>query len=102
MENATPDNTAHPPRPELAREQIAERARRLWMERGSPGGRDLEHWLDAERQLRDEFAQRERTPRSAPPAKPRHMDLNEAEKRLDGLVEPKPNPARRTPAGENL
>lgn len=96
------DHSSHPNSPELAHDQIAERARRLWMERGSPGGRDLEHWLDAERQLRDEYAQRERGPKSAPPAKPRHTDLNEAEKRLDGLIEEKPSPARRTPAGENL
>lgn len=82
---------ANPPTPE----QVAERARSIWIERGSPGGRDLEHWLDAERQLRSEFASRATRPRKAD-------DLNEAEKRLDGLIESKPGPASRTPAGENL
>lgn len=77
-----------------SREQIAERARKLWMERGSPGGRDLEHWLDAERQLRDEAARRGGARRDD--------DAFEAEKRLDGLIEEKPSPASRTPAGEQL
>ena len=78
-------------------EQIAERARKLWTERGSPGGRDLEHWLEAERQLRDESAQ------AAHDGGPkRGRDLNEAEKRLDGLIEPKPSPPQRTPRGEQL
>ena len=81
---------------ELSHEQIAERARKLWMERGSPGGRDLEHWLEAEKQLRQEA----QPGRSAPGSRDR--DLDEAEKRLDGLVEPKPSPASRTPAGEQL
>ena len=30
---------------------IAERAKAIWRERGSPEGRDLEHWLEAEQQL---------------------------------------------------
>jgi hypothetical protein len=81
-----------------AHDRIAERARQLWMERGSPGGRDLEHWLEAERQLRDEAGR----PATAQPGANRQQDLDEAEKRLDGLVEQKPSPARRTPAGENL
>lgn len=90
-----------PARQEISREKIAERARKLWMERGSPGGRDLEHWLDAERQLRDEL---ERNQTEAKPAgsNPARRDLDEAEKRLDGLIENKPSPARRTPAGEQL
>jgi hypothetical protein len=33
-------------------EQIARRAYEIFMERGQPDGRDLEHWLEAERQLR--------------------------------------------------
>ncbi len=81
--------------PEISHEKIAERARQLWMERGSPGGRDLEHWLDAERQLRDAAARQGKAGGSG-------KDLNEAEKRLDGLIENPPSPARRTPKGEQL
>lgn len=83
-----------------SREQIAERARKLWMERGSPGGRDLEHWLDAERQLCAEAAQRGGGTGGA--AKGPGGNAFEAEKRLDGLIEQPPSPARRTPSGENL
>ena len=82
-------------------DQIATRARRIWQERGSPGGRDLEHWLEAERQLRDELAAHARPPSDAS-RRAKGMDLNEAEKRLDGLLESPPAPARRTPRGENL
>jgi DUF2934 family protein len=33
-------------------EQIARRAYEIFVERGQQAGRDLEHWLEAERQLR--------------------------------------------------
>jgi hypothetical protein len=33
-------------------EQIAALAHAIWIDRGSPYGRDLDHWLEAERQLR--------------------------------------------------
>lgn len=33
-------------------EQIAQRAYEIFVERGSPGGRDLDHWLEAEDELR--------------------------------------------------
>lgn len=88
--------TTNPPRAP-SQDQIAERARALWMQRGSPGGRDLEHWLDAERQLRDEMNARSRSGRPG-----RDDDAVEAEKRLDGLIEQPPSPASRTPAGEQL
>lgn len=32
-------------------EEISQRARQIWQERGSPAGRDGEIWLEAERQL---------------------------------------------------
>lgn len=32
-------------------EQISQRAYEIYIERGRPEGRDLEHWLEAERQL---------------------------------------------------
>jgi hypothetical protein len=33
-------------------EQITRRAYEIFIERGQPEGRDLDHWLEAERQLR--------------------------------------------------
>lgn len=86
--------------PQPTNDQIAERARRIWQERGSPAGRDLEHWFEAERQLKTELGQ------SRPPTdvsrRAKGIDLNEAEKRLDGLLETPPSPALRTPKGEAL
>jgi hypothetical protein len=35
-------------------EQIAERAKAIWMKSGCLAGRDKENWLEAERQLRQE------------------------------------------------
>ena len=40
------------PFPTPTQEQISQRARQLWENAGRPDGRDLEHWLEAERQLR--------------------------------------------------
>ena len=40
----------------ISREQIARRAYELWLERGCPAGRDLEIWLEAERQLKAKAA----------------------------------------------
>lgn len=95
-----PENTKSAD-PQPTNDQIAARARRIWQERGSPGGRDLEHWLEAERQLRDELASHAHPPTDAS-RRAKGMDLNEAEKRLDGLLESPPSPSRRTPRGENL
>lgn len=68
----------------VTHEQIAERARALWRERGQPEGRDLEHWFEAERQLRGDAA-------PAPPAPPRSSEVLttediESDKDVDGLV----------------
>jgi hypothetical protein len=82
-----------------AHDEISERAHAIWEERGRPDGRELEHWLDAERQLRQERESRQggRQQKGG-----RRQDVDEAERRLDGLVESKPSPARRTPSGEQL
>lgn len=82
-----------------AHDEISQRARAIWEERGRPDGCDLEHWLDAERQLRQERESRQggRQQKGG-----RRQDVDEAEKRLDGLIENKPSPARRTPSGEQL
>lgn len=86
-----PSKPTHTPtNREPTHEEIAARARSLWAERGNPAGRDLEHWLEAERQLRERGEAK----------KPE--DVDEAEKRLDGLVERTRDPARRTPKGEQL
>jgi len=37
-----------------SKEQVRRRARELWEQHGRPEGRDLEFWLEAERQLRDD------------------------------------------------
>jgi hypothetical protein len=42
--------------PALSHEEIELRAYRIFRERGSPEGRDLEHWLLAERELLQELS----------------------------------------------
>jgi|GEM_PF-473668 len=39
----------------LTHEQIAERARQIWEQRGRPGGEDERNWREAERQLKREM-----------------------------------------------
>jgi hypothetical protein len=60
-------------------EEITERARRIWQERGQPEGKDLEHWLEAERQL------------GVPPGRRDSVGLTdrdiESDKSVDGLVQ---------------
>ena len=52
---AVPDASAAAPRPSaaeaLSHERIAQRAYLIWLSKGRPVGRDMEHWLEAERQL---------------------------------------------------
>lgn len=45
----TSDSTPSPLPP--TPEQIGQRAREIWRERGEPSGQDVEIWLEAERQL---------------------------------------------------
>lgn len=40
------------PQPPPTNDQIAALAHAIWLDRGQPEGRDLEHWFEAERQLR--------------------------------------------------
>jgi Protein of unknown function (DUF2934). len=44
-----------------AHEEIARRAHELWEQEGRPEGRDFDHWIEAERQLRGAPAQPEST-----------------------------------------
>jgi hypothetical protein len=41
--------------PALSHEEIERRAYRIFREQGSPQGRDLTHWLQAEQELLDEL-----------------------------------------------
>jgi hypothetical protein len=41
--------------PALSHEEIERRAYRIFREHGSPPGRDLTHWLQAEQELLDEL-----------------------------------------------
>jgi hypothetical protein len=50
-------------------EQIARRAYEIFIERGQPAGQDLEHWLEAERQLRAAGQSNNTTQLSSPPAR---------------------------------
>ena len=47
-------DAAPSPRPAHKPEQIAALAHAIWIDRGRPEGKDLDHWLEAERQLRGE------------------------------------------------
>jgi hypothetical protein len=47
--------------PPPTHEQITQRAHRLWIEAGRPEGQAREHWLEAERQLRDPSGKRGRS-----------------------------------------
>ena len=65
--------------PSPSHEEISELARRIWHERGQPDGRDLEHWLEAERQL------------GVRPSQSGSAELTveeiESDKNVDGLVQ---------------
>jgi hypothetical protein len=55
------------PRRQIAHEVIADRAKRLWRERGFPAGQDEAIWLEAESTLQSEAEAR---PVSGTPARP--------------------------------
>ncbi len=41
-------------KPASSREEIARRAYEIWLSKGCPHGHDVEHWLEAERQIRQQ------------------------------------------------
>jgi hypothetical protein len=47
----SPESPSQAPQP-ATQEQIAALAHAIWMDRGCPAGRDLDNWLEAERQLK--------------------------------------------------
>jgi hypothetical protein len=84
----TPSQTSTPPPP--TNEQVAALAYAIWLDRGQPTGCDLEHWLEAERQLRGGVA---------PLASDGRVDADTApaariEREMDRIVSP---PAPRSP-----
>lgn len=83
MKNQTPIQT------EPSGAVIALRAREIWKAAGCPEGHDMEHWLQAEAELR--AAWRHNAPRVvvSPDAKPNPRPVRSAEP-----VNPKPQPAR--------
>jgi len=44
-------NMSSPPRSAPSHDDVAARAYTIWLNHGCPENRDLEHWLEAERQL---------------------------------------------------
>jgi hypothetical protein len=52
MARELPDSDAQQRAKPVTHDQIAQRAYEIFVERGRPEGRDLEHWLLAESQLR--------------------------------------------------
>lgn len=52
---------------EIPHDKIAARAYEIWVRKGQPDGLDAQNWLEAEAELRAEFA----APPESPPRKPR-------------------------------
>lgn len=52
---------------EIAHDKIAARAYEIWVRKGRPDGLDAQNWLEAEAELRTEFA----APPESPPRKSR-------------------------------
>ena len=83
----------HSAPPPITIEQIAARAREIWERHGSPAGRDLEYWLQAENELvfeREQAAQAaERMEHahtsSLPPAPPGAPSGSSKKSEPDGL-----------------
>jgi hypothetical protein len=63
-------------------EQIAALAHAIWVDRGQPEGRDLDNWLEAERQLKGDV----RTPIAADDI-PADANALEPDATLEGKVE---------------
>ena len=79
--------TANPPFATPSREEISNRARELWISRGSPVGQDEEIWLEAERQLIASARRLEATPAPASPdvTEEPAIDFAELQARLDSF-----------------
>jgi len=71
-----------PGRPPPSHEQIAALAHAIWIDRGQPEGRELDNWLEAERQLKGDV----RTPLAADDI-PADAKALEPDATLEGGVE---------------
>lgn len=67
--------------PEL-RAATAQRARELWLSRGSPDGQDLDFWLEAEREILARFAALEKTTPTKP-SRPQRVRASVAADEID-------------------
>ena len=86
-----PSVTARPVAPPPTREQIEALAHAIWVDRGCPEGRDLDNWLEAERQLKGEIgvpAAADDIPAVDDPTEPDRAITGEVEKALDPLAKP--------------
>jgi hypothetical protein len=82
-----------PPTPE----QIEALAQAIWIDRGRPEGRDLDNWLEAERQLRGEVRRPVATddiPATDRLLEPDREATNEIDRELDRVVR---QPEQRSP-----
>lgn len=100
-----PEKTSRPPVPGSAssqlrgpsQEQVAALAHAIWIDRGRPEGRDLDNWLEAERQLRGEnrpHVAADDIPASNEALDPEHALEGNIERELDRVVG---NPPPRSP-----
>jgi hypothetical protein len=56
---------AMPPELDIPHDKIAARAYEIWVRKGKPHGQDVKNWVEAEAELRAEFATRS-TPEPLP------------------------------------
>jgi hypothetical protein len=93
---------SNPPTPVSAPtyEQTADRARQLWEKNGTPEGRDVEFWLEAERQLRTPAP----TPsgRRSSSASSKIGDGDTIREKTDRLLDSTGEPGNRSVTGLNL
>src|SRR5689334_1661593 len=70
------------------RDEIAARAYWIWVELGYPAGRDLEHWLQAERELLD--GNNIELPKDPDDLEDDAQLKNPAERRIDEMIDVEP------------
>lgn len=90
--NKLPRATTTPPKSLPAtREQIEALAHAIWVDRGRPEGRDLDHWLEAERQLNGEVRRplaADEIPADASALEPDAAIEGKVERELDEITAP--------------
>ena len=74
------------PKARPTNEQIAALAHAIWIDRGRPNGCDVEHWLEAERQLGGSAALQSDETRIDPATSP----AARIDRQLDRIVSPAP------------